>query len=635
MLKFLRKYNKIILVVGGCLLMIVFLVPQALTQTSFSGAGRTVATFDGGSFNERDYHNAAGEIQIIASVLGEGGLRMLGLDPGSRNARPHWLLLVREAERAGFVGGPSSGVEAIPLLAQQQARAMLAQQQAEQQTAEMLNLFASFFTGQMSDAREALGSRFGAQTVDSALAKAMGVLRMTMAYSASARLSGPEARLVAADNLYAVDIDLIILSATLLLDSLDDPSEEEIVAQYEQYRETQPGDGADEFGYLQPPRVKVEWITVDRQRIARAANPDPIEMRKRWQENRADFPGEFVQERARIEAELRNEAVDNAIRAAEQAVRAAVASDVRDLPISSGRWRQVPPDWRERLATLEKIASEIADQIEQRVGERIEPIVQRRNEWMNYSQLAELPNIGSAAYRIGISNQPFASMVFEVFEANPSGARLAQVGVPFGPLTDDNGNLHFVRFTDARPIGPPDDLAMVRDRVVLDLKRKRAYEMLLARIEEFRRRGISEGVASLTQEFEEAFIRPGLVTRRAPNSATAPRGDEADFRNAIVDAALRLDPTKSVELAPREQRIIAQPMPSSMSIALVEIKGLEPLTIEEYRSFGPQIPYMAMSYTAYSPEEDPFSFENLTRRHNFVDLNPFEEETDAADAGGA
>ncbi|XOV74985.1 MAG: hypothetical protein ACFHWZ_16165 [Phycisphaerales bacterium] len=40
MLKFLRKYNTLILVVGGSLLMVVFLVPQAIEQI---GATRRIS----------------------------------------------------------------------------------------------------------------------------------------------------------------------------------------------------------------------------------------------------------------------------------------------------------------------------------------------------------------------------------------------------------------------------------------------------------------------------------------------------------------------------------------------------------------------------------------------------------------
>ena len=41
MLKFFRKYNKWILAVGGTLLMITFLIPQAIQGLSQAGAIRT------------------------------------------------------------------------------------------------------------------------------------------------------------------------------------------------------------------------------------------------------------------------------------------------------------------------------------------------------------------------------------------------------------------------------------------------------------------------------------------------------------------------------------------------------------------------------------------------------------------
>ena len=48
MLKFLRKYQGIILVFGGVLLMIAFLIPQALQKMGKGAGAQVVGTIDGG-----------------------------------------------------------------------------------------------------------------------------------------------------------------------------------------------------------------------------------------------------------------------------------------------------------------------------------------------------------------------------------------------------------------------------------------------------------------------------------------------------------------------------------------------------------------------------------------------------------
>ena len=246
MLKFLRKYNKLILVVGGSLLMIVFLVPQALTQSSGATRGPVLVRFDGGSFRERDLFDASAELQLIDGVLsipamGLSARGLLGVTDPSTD-RMHWLLLRHEAERAGFVGGPSSGADMIPLLAQMYAQFASRSLPEEQRSPESLNLYATFFAQQMAGARETLVGLRG-RDVDIALARAMGVLRMLEAYGSSARLSAPEAIAVARDYFDAADADISAISAEMVLDEVPEPDEATLQAHFERYRAVQPGTG--------------------------------------------------------------------------------------------------------------------------------------------------------------------------------------------------------------------------------------------------------------------------------------------------------------------------------------------------------------------------------------------------------
>ncbi len=105
MLKFLRKYDKWILAVGGSLLMVAFLLPQALQQLGQSGGERVVATFAGGTVTAQERIDANTRVRFLASAAGPV-LAQLGV-----NEADHWVMLVDEARRGGFIGGPETGRE--------------------------------------------------------------------------------------------------------------------------------------------------------------------------------------------------------------------------------------------------------------------------------------------------------------------------------------------------------------------------------------------------------------------------------------------------------------------------------------------------------------------------------------------
>ena len=117
MFQFLRKYDKWILAVGGSLLMITFLVPQAIQGLSEYSAqtGATWATVGASSESV-----SAGEADMLRrqtrliDLLGAGTpLGQLGVG----NNPAHWYLLVREAAAAGLIAGTSSGYDVAQSIA--------------------------------------------------------------------------------------------------------------------------------------------------------------------------------------------------------------------------------------------------------------------------------------------------------------------------------------------------------------------------------------------------------------------------------------------------------------------------------------------------------------------------------------
>ncbi|MHC4142183.1 MAG: hypothetical protein ACYSUF_10015, partial [Planctomycetota bacterium] len=155
MFKFLRKYNKYILAVGGTLLLITFLIPFAFTNL-LQGVGQGGATW--ATINDdrpekvtvSDLARIQRELQLLQFIAPQ--LAVQGIDRAE-----YWYLLQREAQQGGFVA----------------AAGTVLQGQLDQQTLALL----SGASGE------------NAQFVAETMAKVQGVSRMLQAYLASNRYS--------------------------------------------------------------------------------------------------------------------------------------------------------------------------------------------------------------------------------------------------------------------------------------------------------------------------------------------------------------------------------------------------------------------------------------------------------------
>ena len=107
MLKFLRQYNQWILVVGGTLLLIAFLMPSAIQGLAQRSAvsGAAWATYSGGTVTGADLEQAQQELRVV-EALGSQMVKALGAE----KEPAHWWLLVHHAKEAGLVGGEGEGV---------------------------------------------------------------------------------------------------------------------------------------------------------------------------------------------------------------------------------------------------------------------------------------------------------------------------------------------------------------------------------------------------------------------------------------------------------------------------------------------------------------------------------------------
>lgn len=636
MLKWLRKYNTYILVVGGCLLMVAFLLQGTLTELSKRGMiGGTIIRVDGEKYGMERYSKLAAEYHALVRLLGRQ--EVLQLVSGVDNDI-HWILLTREAEQAGLVGGVQDGREYIGELA-----AGLADMMATNEARRRGRFFAD--PGDVERARVSIIDsvntslpRVAGETgmteeqVLLALAKLRGVLRMENAYASSLRFS--DRRLVNAARKFddAVEVDYVLVPADREANSIPEPDAAAITAQFEKYKSTNKGEGEYGIGYTLPERVKIEWLTLDRRLIEASVSVDPIEVEKRLQKRyptgTAPEGVKIEDERARIEGTVRGEVADRVMSTATQAIRTEIAKAIRPLE-SDGLYHKLSADWASKMPRLESMRSIVSERVAEAHKITLPPpVVSVRDQaWVERMDLSRSEGFGRAFLRRGSVSEPATDVVFGVREIKGDNDYVVQVGVPNNePLTDGVGNRYFFTVLDARKTSPPDSIDEIRPQIIKDIKRIAALEKL---------RGAQTAMVNLVnaQSFDVLTKVPEGATGDAAVTLKVQKGtvsrkrvmapdrvlDTQAFRDAVVNIADQLDPTVDVSTLDAAKRTGSVAIDKALGVVVFRITKLSPITIERYRQqHGGLLQSMIREEFDASPENSPFSLKAMEKRFNVV-----------------
>ncbi len=674
MLKALRKYNKWILIIGGTLLMMAWLVQPTIQQIGGDPASRVVATLDGVKLRFNVYQLAAYELAALERYTG-------GLLPGAmgiqRKDEKHWIILTREAAAAGFIGEDQDGPEWTPELAEALANNEMSRQLGPNWR-QFLNSnpqFAQFieqqYTRALQDAtstleasrvRVAQSSQLTERQFDKALAKARGVFRMFAAYQSAARLSDRQTAAQARRFLDSAFVDYVFFPASIEVGKVPEPDDAALAAHLERFKDIRPGEGEFGIGYLLPSRLRLEWLTLDAAAIESTIALDPVAVNKRYlADNKNKYKGDFPAERPNVERDMRAERVSEIMTEAHRTIQAEVLKVTRRLE-TDGRYKKLPADWSQTRPKFEDVAQAVVDQVRKSTGITIPlPVVTiKAADWMTAADLAAEPGIGSSTMRAGNLTIPIADALWSVRELEDVGpdkheSPLAfQVALPIvdSAFTDSSNNRHFVTVLEARRESPPDSIDEIREDLVADYKKLRAYEGLAARLDEFRSLAVSNGLQAVVDLVAprppEPFIvspyvepdetaGPGVRTRvqvgRENLSGTAP--DAADVnvppvRDAVLAAAAALDPTTPPSDLDPERTTLAVAAPSRLGVAVLRITALRPATLEQARLADGFIASRTQADELTSDDgqglDFPFSLARLLERHTYVEVRSGSDE---------
>ncbi|MDQ7014503.1 MAG: hypothetical protein Q9O74_11490 [Planctomycetota bacterium] len=669
MLKAIRKYNKLILGVGGTLLLIAFLMPQAIQQLGQASKGKAVGTMGGHKITLAEHDRATRELKAVEDFYSELSAFGVGYPLGGLNRDEkvaHWMLLTHEAEQAGMVGGADEGAQLLPLFAQQivqnsfqqlfgsQANRYMQTNPEEVRTREAEALqFLGRIKLQVANQARLMETEF-----DQTLAKLQGVLRMLNAYRYAERLSDSQTMLIAQRLGDSVIVDAAMLSARRLIDETIEPTPEQLREHFDRFRELRIGEGEFGIGYKLPPRVKVEWLELSPRAISNVLTVSLIEATKLWQQNRDRFPGEFDAEREKIDSELKNAELAKVMGTAESVIRSAILSAVRTLEIEGdGTYRVLPDDWASRKPDFLKIADQVVATVQEAHGLTIPTpaVYVRDGSWLDGGMLSKQPGIGAATVRFGRQTAEFPGLVMAVRELAGDSILGLQVGVPSTDLvleSPDRSRYYFTVLDAAAESVPdsPDDL-LDPERLTADWLALQRYRELTNRTDEFAALVEAEGMTAFAESFGEYVPKSNIVgyepepqprvtvstrARITSEGTSGLRGldnNETVIREVLARTAT-IDPLSPIEDVPLPDRIVDVQVPEVLTVLVTQIQRIEPLTRELMPVFVRYAQQEHIRETFPTGMPIPYRYDILKRRHGFS-LNDRDDEDAASTVDAA
>jgi hypothetical protein len=652
MTKVIRKYNKIILAVFGVFLLITWLFtgssgifqPNPEKQVAFRLGSEKVRA------GEFQHSNAEfeGLKGLIPELLGRLGVS----DP------THWFLLTREAQSQGLVGNAADGEAWIPELAttlvpiRVEFGVLEQYRQSSPQTYRMLlqnrQLLSMLAQQQLRDPKQvedaaksieadlraripyaAGGARLTEDEVRLALAKFHGIVRMFNSYSHAGRMSDKRLIEAARTRFDRVRASVVSVPASAMVDPAATPPEAELAAHFDAYAGVQPGDGEFGFGYMQPERVKLEWIKVDIGAVRDAIQVDPVAANIHWQQNRAKYPNDFATERDNVIAELKGRRVQEVMGEADRAYKARVRVDTRRLE-SDGSVKRLPADWQ--TPSMDALAQAIVEGVKASKVTIPTPLVEKRTQWVRVPEAGTLPGIGQASLMLSTRELSLADLLMNTKELSPKLDTGLQARVAYeSALTDDLGNRFYILVTDARAAGRAESLDEVRADVVKDVLSLSAFKALEARLPELQAQAAVDGLDAVGKTLADASMDKSRslnpfhdqIFTQARSPEIVNDDPEGTFRTALFDQARVLGVLTPATPDNMALRTVAVAIPKSRTLVIAQVTGVDPVTVEALRNIRPA---MSDNFIVDELMEGdggmPYTLDALKTRLGYKDTRP-------------
>lgn len=589
MMKFFRKHNKKMMAVLMALLMIVFIGGSALQGMMTPSTDRVVATSALGDITLLDQRQISESTNLMSAM----GMNWQQPVPAGYFAEPleeiDWILLLRETERLGLMLEPAN------------VRAEFQAEQLEERSRVM-----KIRVDQLVEARRQFSSVRGA----------------ALTFAASAIPGEGEIRALTRDVLETVQVNAVMLPAKMLVDEKLEFTEEEIQAQFEAGKAKERGPGL-EFGYYRHPRTKVQFVSIDRDKLANLVGVANLETRARKlyddmvlrQDETVKRPPTEVPavdegpalpdvlswdeaKDAVILSVRRTQADQTAERIANWLIQRDGAAWLNSERGENG-YRPAPDEVKDSgyyRNLLERLPREL---------NYPEALAVSDSNFFTEEQAIDVPNIGYSKYSPtrGIPI-PFARLAFlnegivpEITPDTPDRADHRSMFETCGyPLTNPITGARYVFRVMATEKGRPATSAdEVRDEIVADLRLQYAYDTALGFAGSLQSCALGDGlqegydtnlelVALRDTEVgaDSGFIQPPAFSRLRSYQA----GSGRPPRGVFVGGGLGLISNEAVDacfaLHQRGERVTILPMPERAEVAVVELIQINPPVEEDF-----------------------------------------------------
>ncbi|HWB19170.1 MAG TPA: hypothetical protein VG711_02635 [Phycisphaerales bacterium] len=618
--KFLNKYKKWIMAIGSVILLVTFLAPAGFNElTQRFGANNAVVAYMGdATIKAKEWSEVQEDVRALESLAANNFLSLSFFD-NQKASLAQWYLLYHQAQQFNF--------ENPSVL-----------------STETLNNLASHL---QQDPR----------VIDRVFAKYTSIARMVSGFSSAVHLSDERLKAFAQRQYLTADVEALVVQA-VPRDDAPFPSEQEITDQFKKFADVKPGEGEHGFGYRFPNRAKLEWLTFSaddvKKQLQDSPEFSPTEQRKYWEKHVEDrhlpalpAPGVYTPVPQAVKDSFLESLVDERLDEIAKFAVDRLRLSRRGLKESAGIVT-LPDDWDARRLAFPDLAQAVQDQF------HVLPAYNSTGaEWLDVEKVRDLAGVGPAqTNKFGKTAMDLGALVSVAHEFDPESVVPIQKGIEGPVLSDHAGNRYIFRILDTSPAHAPTDASEVRIQVIKDLRKIMDYKSLVDQIPELERRAREEGLLNMGLQRGVAIARPHVFLQNAdmvirfysqiPNldfstALPEPIGQDKATIGAIIDHVLAIPDitqgTVDVSSLPAEQTAFIIPVEDKLSLIMVHLTGVKPLTEDQYAKLvdlgAAQTAFRRTVLNAQDAFKDTFSLDALTKRYNFRMAKNESEDSDS------
>ncbi len=274
MLKFFRLYNKHILVVGGCLLMISFLLEPVLNRCSRGSYLEDIGIVDGRTITTDDIRLASTEMSLLN-----------GLSPvtQSRYEPLQWILIHHDARKLGLSASIREVNDLLVVAGLNNIELNDVMRRFNVTSQELFEAVRNWLISQQYQALVA-----GVEHISPAI-RVKQIIEGQMSFP-SAPVSEAMVKRFVYDQRAEVSITAIEVPYTQYQPDIKPVTEAEIKELYEKYKDNLPGEGKPYgYGYKLPDRVKLEYLRIPYDRARDIVKVEEVDIYGYYERNKSRY----------------------------------------------------------------------------------------------------------------------------------------------------------------------------------------------------------------------------------------------------------------------------------------------------------------------------------------------------------